>query len=541
MAGSPSPPIIGIALIAGGAYLLFRRRRATAAGGASGGAAGRAGGATPPPDPAALARQANALLIATDERIRDAGQETDYAEAEYGADAVVSFRAAVAEAKDELAKAFAIRQKLDDDIPEDEPTKIAMLQEIIDRTTKAQGRLDAETDRIRELHDLEREAPARLAELPARIAGRREPARWRNEDHDRPAGVRRVGMGSRSGQRRGGAQGSRGSANRHHGGERGDREERRARKSPSPRRTALEGVTGAAKLLDEIDQLAAAMTDARRRVDGELEAATRDLADATSALAGRATDPPRSRRDAPPTPALAAAQTARAATPPDPIEALRLATEAHRLADVALLAAHDAAAAADRVTAAADSTVRTAAAEVDRAAAFIEARRRGVGEVARTRLAEAQRNLANATALLATDPAGALQSGRRAQALAQEAYSLAQDDFSDWDQGGPGWGQRSGTRSGRSDDAGPWQHPRWRHRRRAVRRRPRWRLGRLAVGRRRRRRARRWLGWRRRLRLRRLRRGVRRLRRWGRRRRRTLERRQMVSPGHQTVSRDPRP
>ena len=232
--GIPLTPIIGIALIAGGAYLLFRRRRAAAAGGASGGGAGRAGGATPPPDPAALARQANALLIATDERIRDAGQETDYAEAEYGADAVVSFRAAVAEAKDELAKAFAIRQKLDDDIPEDEPTKIAMLQEIIDRTTKAQGRLDAETDRIRELHDLEREAPARLAELPARIDSHRAPARWRNEDHGRPAGVRRVGMGSRSGKRRGGTQGSRGSANGHH--RRRMRQPRRttSRKSPSP-------------------------------------------------------------------------------------------------------------------------------------------------------------------------------------------------------------------------------------------------------------------------------------------------------------------
>ena len=445
--GIPVAAIIGVALIAGGGYLLFRRRRGPAASGAPGNAPGQAGGATPAPDPAALARQANALLIATDERIRDAGQETDYAEAEYGPDAVVSFRAAVAEAKDELAKAFAIRQKLDDDIPEDEPTKVAMLQEIIDRTTKAQGRLDAETDRIRELHDLEREAPARLAELPARIQA----------VENRLDGATKTMTGLQA------------YAESAWGPVRGNVEEARkglegartaitaanaaTAKNDVPEvavatRTALEGVTGAGKLLDEIDQLAAAIADARRRVDGELDAATRDLADATSALAGRATDPATIEKRRAADAALAAAQTARAATPPDPIEALRLATEAHRLADVALLAAHDAAAAADRVTAAADSTVRTAAAEVDRAAAFIEARRRGVGEVARTRLAEAQRNLTNATALLATDPAGALQSGRRAQALAQEAYSLAQDDFSDWDQGGPGWGQRGGTVQG---------------------------------------------------------------------------------------------
>jgi hypothetical protein len=445
--GIPLTGIIGVALIAGGGYLLFRRRRGSAGRGAPGNVPGRAGGATPPPDPAALARQANALLIATDERIRDAAQETDYAEAEYGPEAVVSFRAAVAEAKDELAKAFAIRQKLDDDVPEDEPTKVSMLQEIIDRTTKAQGRLDAETDRIRELHDLEREAPARLAELPARIGA----------VENRLDGATNT-MTSLQAYAESAWAPVRGNLEEARKGLEGARTAVTAAKAAGAKndvpevavatRTALEGVTGAGKLLDEIDQLAAAVADARRRVDGELDAATRDLADATSAVAGRATDPATIEKRRAADAALAAAQTARAATPPDPIEALRLATEAHRLADVALLAAHDAAAAADRVTAAADSTVRTAAAEVDRAAAFIESRRRGVGEVARTRLAEAQRNLANATTLLATDPPGALQSGRRAQALAQEAYSLAQDDFSDWDQGGPGWGQRSGTLQG---------------------------------------------------------------------------------------------
>ena len=44
-----------------------------------------------------------------------------------------------------------------------------MLQEIIQRTERALARLDAETERIRELHDLERDAPARLAALPVQI------------------------------------------------------------------------------------------------------------------------------------------------------------------------------------------------------------------------------------------------------------------------------------------------------------------------------------------------------------------------------------
>ena len=44
-----------------------------------------------------------------------------------------------------------------------------MLREIVERTTRAQETLDRETDRIRQLRDLERDAPNTLVELPGRI------------------------------------------------------------------------------------------------------------------------------------------------------------------------------------------------------------------------------------------------------------------------------------------------------------------------------------------------------------------------------------
>jgi hypothetical protein len=50
-----------------------------------------------------------------------------------------------------------------------------------------------------------------------------------------------------------------------------------------------------------------------------------------------------------------------------------------------------------------------------------------------------------ASAVVATEPSQAVELGRRAERLAQEAYRLAASDFSDWDQGGPGWGQRGGS------------------------------------------------------------------------------------------------
>lgn len=440
--------VVGVALLAGGGFLLWRWwRQRTTPGGAGTTGAKPGERAAPPPDPAALARQANALLIATDERIRDAGQETDFAEAQYGAEAVVSFRAAVVDAQGELAKAFQVRQRLDDSTPEDEPTRIAMLQEIIERTTRAQDRLDAETERIRELRDLERDAPNTLVELPARIEAvedRLDATEATMTDLRQYAEPVWAPVGGNLDEARKGLAGARtavtvGSA----AAASDDRSD-----VAVATRTALEGVTGAAALLDEIDQLAAAVADARRRTPGELAEAERDLGEATSALAGRPADAGADARHRAAEAALEAARAASLAETVDPIERLRLATEAHRLADEALLAARDAAAAADRVSVAADSTVRTAAAEVDRAATFIASRRRGVGDTARTRLAEAQRHLAEASGLLATEPARAMETGKRAQALAQEAYRLAQDDFSDWDQGGPGWGQRSGTPDG---------------------------------------------------------------------------------------------
>jgi uncharacterized membrane protein YgcG len=441
---------LAILAIGGGGFLIWRqwRMRTLRAGGAAPAdtPAGSAP-AAPPADAKALARQANALLIATDERIRDAAQETDFAEAQYGPEAVTTFRTAVTEARDQLAAAFTLRQQLDDSTPEDEPTRIAMLQEIVQRTTAAQERLDAETERIRELRDLERDAPDTLVELPARIeavedrldAGEATMARLRS--YAEPV------WGPVQGNLEEARKGLAGARDAVIAASTAVASEDSADVAVATR-TALEGITGAGALIDAIDALAALVTDAERRVPAELADARRDLADATAALAGRPVDAAVQTRHGAAQAAISAAERASDERPADPVEALRLATEAHRLADEALLTARDAASAADRVVAAADSTIRTATAEIERTSAFIASRRRGVGEAARTRLAEAQRLVLASSAALTTDPAQALAGGRRAQALAQEAYRLAQDDFADFDQGGPGFGQRAGTPDG---------------------------------------------------------------------------------------------
>ena len=69
-----------------------------------------------------------------------------------------------------------MRQRLDDDQPEDPPTREAMLREIIDRTGRAKAALDAQNDRIEALRNLERNALTILASLEAPLAAQELPA-----------------------------------------------------------------------------------------------------------------------------------------------------------------------------------------------------------------------------------------------------------------------------------------------------------------------------------------------------------------------------
>lgn len=446
--GSTLWTIIAAILLAGGGFLLYRwwqARRATPTAVPEAPAA--------PPKPAELSgpelrQQGNALLIATDERIRDARQEVDFAEAQYGPEAVVELRDAVGKAADELAKSFTLRQRLDDDQPEDEATRNSMMREIVERTTRAQEMLDAETGRIRQLRDLERDAPATLVELPGRIEAVEErlPAArsalealkaYADSAWQPVAGHVEEAEKGLAGARDAVTVGSSAMA-------RNDRPD-----VAVATREALEGVTGAGELLDAIDALRATIADAEARLPQELAEADRDLRDTRSALAELGQlDPGVAGRVREAERAIDGAHEVAREQPADPVESLRVATDAHRTADAALLTARDAVAAHDRLDAAAASSIRTASLEVDRAATFIAQRRRGVGEAARTRLAEAQRHLDAAGALAATDPQGAVEGAQRAQRLAAEAYQLAASDFSDWDQGGPGWGQRGGTSDG---------------------------------------------------------------------------------------------
>ena len=117
-----------------------------------------------------LGREANRNLIAADDSLRDANQEAGVVEIGIRSGRGAPLREALGQAKAELDAAFAIAQQLDDSVPEPPEQRRKMIQEIVDRTGRAQQVVDAQSARIKELRDLERNAPQALDRLDTEAA-----------------------------------------------------------------------------------------------------------------------------------------------------------------------------------------------------------------------------------------------------------------------------------------------------------------------------------------------------------------------------------
>ncbi|MBI2782324.1 MAG: TPM domain-containing protein [Chloroflexi bacterium] len=397
-----------------------------------------------------LARAANAQLIAIDDRIRSSDQEAGFVEAQFEADEAAPFRAAVAQAKTELGGAFEIRQRLDDDQPEDAPTREAMLNDILERLGRAAAALDAQTARIEELRNLERQAPAVLASLPAQVdaLAARLPAATATLDQLSAAYAEPAWAAVKGNV----AEATKGIAGARAAIDRGTAAVTATGTGVAHEIvTAQQGIAGAARLLDAIDVAARTIRETEAGLGAQLDAAEADLDAALAAtprdgpdgMPSHAADVEAARA------ALRSARAAAAARPAEPIGAARSAATAQRLAGELLAAVRADAEQSARFAAALEASIAAARAEMDRASDFVATRRGGVGRRARTRLAEAERMLGVAEAERATDPKQAMADAQRADKLAGEAYSLATLDFTQWDRTG-----RGSAASGGGDFAG---------------------------------------------------------------------------------------
>lgn len=398
-----------------------------------------------------LARRANAMLIETDELIRHDAQELGFAEAQFGAAEAKNFREALDGARGELQAAFGVRQRLDDATPEMPADREALLNEIVARCTKAQELLTAQTERFRQLRDLERRAPELLAALPAAIdsvEARLADAEAKLETlrADAPGAARSVRGNPAEARKRielartTTAAGSNALAGND------------AAAAGRAVKASQDALAQAAALLDAIGHQATALSDAQGRLASALEQARADVDAATEALEG-ATDRSQSDELGGARRKLAAAEAAAAGEERDVIRAYGLAREAEAAADAVLAAVKEGEERRARELAAVDAELQAAAISVDRAADFVDGRRHGVGRQPRTRLSEARVSLERALAVRDRDPAAATGAAQRARALADQAYEEASAQF---DAGGTGGNVVIGGRRYRtgSDDWG---------------------------------------------------------------------------------------
>jgi uncharacterized membrane protein YgcG len=398
-----------------------------------------------------LARQANKLLVDTDDAITSAKQELGFAQAEFSDADCAPFAAALDKAQAELKAAFTLRQQLDDATPEDQPTKVQMYNGIIAHCQAAAAVIDEQEKRIQALRDLEKSAPQALAALPKAIddlQAREQsvkgalsalsgyaPSSWAAVKGNAEEADKR-GAFAEAQIKKGNAALAQTPPNN--------------RDAASATRAAQEAVAQANQLLDAIESQARALADAKSKLAGELAAAQADINTAGAAIQGGRADPAMAGQLAQATSLLSQAQAQAGATASDPLAAWKTAHDAHTAADAVLAGQRQAAEQAAR-NQAAWTTARTMAGQsIARATGYMNARRTGLGTSARTRLAEAERHLAQADAMAATDLAGAATEANTAYSMAEEAYAQAQSDFGGGYGGGSAGGGGGGSNVGAS-------------------------------------------------------------------------------------------
>jgi uncharacterized membrane protein YgcG len=418
-----------------------------------------------------LARRANARLLASDEALREATTELGFAEARFHPDDVAPFAAALEAARAELHEAFAIRQRLDEEPPTRPDERAAALEAILDHTTRLDGMLASEHERLERLRDLEQRAPELLAaarEQRASLRGRLATVR---PLHDR--------LMAASPTARDALDGNLAEAEKHLNGTEAliatglqASEDGRTSQAARTLRDVETSLAVTDRLLAAVERAGAELDEAEqtigevlRTAESGLQAARTALADAPQVAVDTPAPPPSARpsSDQPPPPSPAspvttASPSASASGPPPPPSPSRILSEgqrqltqarAHRDDDVlrAYELARGAESAANEVlavvrrahqrqeeaVAAATAALQAATAVHARADDFLATRRRGIGREARTRLQEADRHLARARTLLTDQPIVSIRHAREAERLAAEAYQLAQQDFHAYD------------------------------------------------------------------------------------------------------------
>ncbi|MGA5464649.1 TPM domain-containing protein [Mycobacterium sp. NPDC050041] len=432
---SPLAIVVALAVVAVAGLLLWwstrRRRRKRRA------AEFEAAKRVDPTDPRALAGVpidalddlSKAIVVDVDNAVRTSDGELEMAVAEFGPQRTEPFLRAVATAKAALAQSFSVRQTLDDAIPEAPLQRRDLLTRVIVSAATADRELDAQSEAFEQLRDLVINAPDRLdtltqqmVDLTARIAPAEQTLAGLRAQFDAEALSSVAGNIDAAKERLTFA----------------DRHITSARAlvaRPAGDQIGLvDAVRAAESALAQgrmlFDALDSAAGDINRAV-ASLPAAITDLR-AGIAHAGSLLQKPDTPQAAELTAALKkandAVRAAEAGGSTDPLGTFTTLTKADAELDQLLASVHEQREAVERMIRALDQAVVTAQSRIRAVSDFIDTRRGSIGPEARTRLAEANRQLEAAQAKRDTDVNEALAHANGASMLAAQAQTLANDD-----------------------------------------------------------------------------------------------------------------
>ncbi|WP_165063381.1 hypothetical protein [Marisediminicola senii] len=375
---------------------------------------------------AELTRDAGAALMRADERLRLATDDLEFAKADFGASATTDFDAAIRAARESLSEAFHLNQLLSDHVPDTDAQRDEWTQRIIamsgaidtdlsrQQASFSQRRLEAKRtpDRIvavrRDIERVRSAIPA-ASETIDRLSLRYSDAALAPISGNADQALHLLDFAERSAQVAESRLGS------------GRDDEALATVGASAETTSrAEGLLDAVERF-EVEAISAEATLADMIAESRQELAVARALPAVERRSGidnaiAALD--RALRDLP----------ARNA-PQDPIGSLSAVRQANTALDDAMAERENRAERAARLRAAYATARDDASQQIAAARNIINDYSAPVGADARTRLAEAERDLVTADDLRDNDPEAALSTVRRSASRASEAANLAHADI----------------------------------------------------------------------------------------------------------------
>jgi hypothetical protein len=372
-------------------------------------------------------------VVDVDNAVRTSANELALTIEEFGEQRTEPFTRAVSNAKAALAQAFTVRQQLDDAIPETRAQRRNLLTQVIVSAARADRELESQRGAFEKMRDLVVNAPSRLdgltqqmVELTARIAPseQRMTELYNEFDPDALTSVAtnvatakdRLAFADQNLSR------ARDLAAKPVTGEQSGLVDavQAAESALGQARALLDAVDNAANdIRHAVATLPSLIADVQTGIghaDAQLQTALKTKAAHIRELAGA--------RDA----ANKALNAARASGSADPLGAFTQLTKADADLDRLLATVAEEQAATERLNRTFEQALFTAQSRIHAVSDYIDTRRGSIGPEARTRLAEASRQLQAAHDKREIDINDAITRANTAATLAAEAQSLANDD-----------------------------------------------------------------------------------------------------------------